>query len=421
MRNKIKLKWCLLLAAVAWIALTQTTWAKTNDFDRDSDVDGVDLSQFGKEYSHGSLDEDDLAAFSADFGTVFASFIPLGFLTESATEKTAATAVSADGLLVVGYSETPLETQAFRWDPQNGSIGLGHLSNQSQFDNKAYGVSADGWKVVGWSESYNVYYGETSVAFQWTAASTISPMPTSVMSSALDVSADGSIKVGWCGSSESWRGSCYWDEADESYSFGPFSGACTGKAACRGQSSAVSADGSTLIGSLITWEYGSQDTNAISYVYSRLTRKTQYIQDLSGGVHHAYYVTAEDISANGQVVVGVSESAVGYHPFRWTAAEGTIGIGQTAGIFSTGVAKATSTDGSIIVGYAFNFNDHRAFIWDADNGIRDLKQALLELGLDEVSDWVLSEATDISADGQSIVGVGVNPAGRTEAWLVRLP
>jgi uncharacterized membrane protein len=94
---------------------------------------------------------------------------------------------------------------------------------------------------------------------------------------------------------------------------------------------------------------------------------------------------------------------------------------ETEGIFSTGVAKATSADGSTIVGYAFNYSDPRAFIWDVDNGIRDLKQALLELGVDEVSDWTLSEATDISANGQTIVGVGVNPTGRTQAWAVRLP
>jgi probable HAF family extracellular repeat protein len=130
---------------------------------------------------------------------------------------------------------------------------------------------------------------------------------------------------------------------------------------------------------------------------------------------------ATAVSADGLFVVGYSETPLETQAFRWTAAEGTTGIGETEGIFSTGVAKATSADGSTIVGYAFNYSDPRAFIWDVDNGIRDLKQALLELGVDEVSDWTLSEATDIAADGQTIVGVGVNPTGRTQAWAVRLP
>jgi hypothetical protein len=34
--------------------------------------------------------------------------------------------------------------------------------------------------------------------------------------------------------------------------------------------------------------------------------------------------------------------------------------------------------------------------------------------------WTLTSANDISADGQFIVGSGINPNGNTEAWLARL-
>jgi hypothetical protein len=37
-----------------------------------------------------------------------------------------------------------------------------------------------------------------------------------------------------------------------------------------------------------------------------------------------------------------------------------------------------------------------------------------------LSGWVLSVADDISSDGRTIVGTGLNPDGNLEAWLVRL-
>ncbi|MCI0638820.1 MAG: hypothetical protein L0Y70_07080 [Gemmataceae bacterium] len=35
--------------------------------------------------------------------------------------------------------------------------------------------------------------------------------------------------------------------------------------------------------------------------------------------------------------------------------------------------------------------------------------------------WTLTSAEGISADGRTIVGTGVNPAGNQEAWLATIP
>jgi hypothetical protein len=35
--------------------------------------------------------------------------------------------------------------------------------------------------------------------------------------------------------------------------------------------------------------------------------------------------------------------------------------------------------------------------------------------------WTLTRATDISADGRTIVGNGINPFGLQEAWMLQLP
>jgi uncharacterized membrane protein len=119
---------------------------------------------------------------------------------------------------------------------------------------------------------------------------------------------------------------------------------------------------------------------------------------------------ALDVSPDGSVVVGYSGSASGRLPFRWTSATGLVSLGQP------GTATAVSGDGQIVVG-----EGDGAFIWDADNGMRDLRDLLInQYGLGAVlQDWTLTRATDVSADGTTLVGIGVNPDGLPEAWRVQ--
>jgi len=78
---------------------------------------------------------------------------------------------------------------------------------------------------------------------------------------------------------------------------------------------------------------------------------------------------------------------------------------------------SVSGDGGIVVGqYDLEGGGHSAFIWDEQNGMRDLQTVLAtEHGLD-MSDWALVNATDISADGRTLVGYGKQDGGNTEAW-----
>lgn len=82
-----------------------------------------------------------------------------------------------------------------------------------------------------------------------------------------------------------------------------------------------------------------------------------------------------------------------------------------------------SADGSVLVGVSGNDPDpdQTAFIWDAVNGMRDLKTVLeTEFGLD-LTDWKLRQAWAVSADGLTITGVGENPDGNREAWIANIP
>ena len=76
-----------------------------------------------------------------------------------------------------------------------------------------------------------------------------------------------------------------------------------------------------------------------------------------------------------------------------------------------------SADGSIVVGEGDSGLDREAFIWDAENGMRSLKDILISDFSLDLAGWTLTMATGISADGSTIVGHGNNPAGSTEAWI----
>jgi len=59
-----------------------------------------------------------------------------------------ATAVSADGLVLVGRSNSAAGVEAFRWTAAGGMVGLGDLPG-GKVESLAYAVSGDGAIVVG--------------------------------------------------------------------------------------------------------------------------------------------------------------------------------------------------------------------------------------------------------------------------------
>jgi probable HAF family extracellular repeat protein len=178
---------------------------------------------------------------------------------------------------------------------------------------------------------------------------------------------------------------------------------------------------------------------------------------------------AHDVSADGQVVVGYANNADGVREaFRWTSEDGAVGlgVGDTPGFFES-VARATNSNGDVVVGFlnqglaqhgfrwtaddglvdlgvipqkgtstrALDVNGDgsvvvgwtggafvRPFIWDETNGMRDLGALIDELsGRDELPGWTRMAATGVSDDGRTIVGWGLNPSVAREGWLIRLP
>ena len=87
------------------------------------------------------------------------------------------------------------------------------------------------------------------------------------------------------------------------------------------------------------------------------------------------------------------------------------GLGDLPGGEFSSFPWAVSADGSVVVG--------DGFIWDSTNGMQNLRDVLVGLGLD-LTGWTLRESY-ISGDGLTIAGSGTNPSGQREAWIAVIP
>ncbi len=305
-----------------------------------------------------------------------AIFVGLGDLAGGAFSSEAF-AISADGTVVVGRSRTFDGTEPFRWTLSGGMVGLGHLGGGNNLD-VAYAVSADGSVIVGYGGGH---------AFRWTLSTGMTQAATGT--AAYAVSANGTLTAG------------YIANIGNTSAFGP--NGVIGLGVAWGTSS----DGTIVVGETPI----TGDNLAF-----RWTQTTGMVTIGSG--------IANAISADGSTIVGVRPgfpiNGTNGYAFRWTEATGMVDLpGIPNGAYAE--AYAVSGDGSVVVGRSAvpHFVSSDAFIWSATLGSRNLKDYLsTDLGLN-LTGWKLAEARGVSADGLSIVGIGTNPNGQTEAWLAR--
>ena len=360
-----------------------------------------------------------LGAIGVTLPAQAASFQELGFLPGGSFSRSFALGVSADGSVVVGESSSVNSpAEAFRWTQGTGMVGLGFLPGGGPSANlnagsNALGISADGSVVVGYSNIPNVNGGYE--AFRWTQATGmvgLGDLPGGIFDSkATGVSADGSVVVG---NGTGFYGTAFrWTQATGMVGLGYLPG---GGYYAASYASGVSANGSVVVG-VSTSANGTE-----ALVWQEAFRWTQGtgmvgLGDLPGG---SFWSNAQNVSADGSVVVGQSSGAYGYEAFRWTQGTGMIGLGSLPGGLFVSAATGVSADGSVIVGYSVG---GEVFVWNSTQGMRSLREILTnDYGLDLTGWGALSYAGNpqVSADGLTIVGQGWNPNGNLEAWIARL-
>jgi probable HAF family extracellular repeat protein len=311
--------------------------------------------------------------------------------------------VSDDGLTVGGISGT----EAIRWQAPFLPVGLGALQGGTSF---GLGISGDGAVVVGRS-GFTVQSAPIFRATRWTLGGGPESLGTlggvTGFSQAFAASHDGSVVVGRTGSPQG-APAFRWTEAGGMVGIGDLPGGDVNATAYD-----VSADGSVIVGR------GNSELGAEPFRWTQAGGMVSL--GTLGGTGSDSFTWARGVSTDGSIVVGSSPSTAGSEAFLWTASRGMIGLGELPGGFVLSQAYAVSDDASRVIGTSYTDAGQTAFLWDEQNGMRSLKDALIaDYGLN-IGGWTLSIAQDITPDGNTIVGSGVNPSGRSEGWIITLP
>jgi cysteine-rich repeat protein len=304
--------------------------------------------------------------------------------------------------------------------PACGELALRSLGSPKEtLGWRAYSISRDGEVVVGHGD-----YGHISKAVAWSAARGTQVAPVDLPSAI--ASADGGSVILVTSDALGITNNYLWRNMDTVESIDlPAPGWLTD----------VSADGSVVVGTLVTTDMSYQafrwtaQSGAVTLAPSSsdaiATNADGSIVLLSmyGGVarwtaangsqllpYDVAGVGFGDLSDDGSVLVGrnVPEANGPEWAVRWAGSEledlGTLAASRAnlaPGDVLYDWASAVNSDGSVVVG----MSDQQAMIWTPSTGLRALRDVLAEQGVD-VQPWVLEEAVGVSADGKMVAGNG---------------
>ncbi len=413
-------------------------------------------------------------------------------------QASTALAISANGQTVVGYSSVPDQRntpgpgifgdvdKAFIWTAGSGMQGIPFLfvpAIGSDFPTaaRATAVSADGSVVAGWTRTAETQSGQGPDTQAFRAVGAVAtplgwlPGATAPMflvlhplvSAAFGISADGSIVVGSSYNSDSDVQAFRWTSGGGMVALAYLPGASPGGS--QAQANAISADGSTIVGfanSAGTGPIGFEG-NIQAAVWNGTNFGTVTGLGFLNGTGQYELSVATAVSANGGVVAGVvnndsnSNSPV-LQAFRWTAAGGMAALPSLPGavavpyaslpggtlpatilpmppyyagsapggglfFYTTGgsllsAAFAITPDGSAIVGTAADSASVlQAVRWNSA-GVATVSGLLSAAGV-ATTGWVLNTANGIAVvqNGQQQIITGTGTIGGfTQAWLARL-
>lgn len=266
-----------------------------------------------------------------------------------------------------------------------GFMGLGAFTTNNW---TARGISSDGSIVVG--GGYTMGHTESLRWTQSGGVSSIGSMVSGYHSSASAISADGITIVGSgitnsSGQTEAFR----WTQSDGMVGLGHLAG---GGPVAISTANEISADGSVIVGCSTSSSTSPGLTPCEAFRWTSAGGMIG-LGDLAGGTYNS---AAHGVSADGSVIVGTASGPTGELPFRWTEATGMVSIGALPAGVNHGNAAGVSSDGSIIVGSLEESETTEGYMWTQGSGYVRLG------GL--YQDLAYSIAYGISGDGTTIVG-----------------
>jgi probable HAF family extracellular repeat protein len=164
----------------------------------------------------------------------------------------------------------------------------------------------------------------------------------------------------------------------------------------------ISSDGRYVSG----WSNSNESGDRQAFVWSDASGMIG-LGDLPGGLFRSEALAV----SNTGVAVGSGAVANGSEAFRWTSSQGMMSIGTLGGSEKQAFAEDVSADGNVVVGQSKNVsNSQRAYRWAPATG-------MVEMGVGVLDPFVSSHAFAVSGDGSTIVGQGrLLPSSTTGAW-----
>ena len=281
-------------------------------------------------------------------------------------------------------------------------VDLGTLRADNTGRSSALALSADGSVAAGYAASDT---GRRSRAFRWTQDGGMVDLGTlradnTGRSSAFALNDDGSVAAGYAQNDADEIHAFRWTQDGGMIDLGTLKTDNSGSSIAL----ALSADGSVAAG------YADNDASEF--------RAFRWTQD--GGMADLGTLTADNtgqsyafaLSDDGSVAAGWADDDTGFRrAFRWTEADGMVDLG-TLRADNTGLsyAFALSADGSVAAGLADNDADEfRAFRWTQDGDMADL-------GTLKDDNTGRSSARALSADGSVAAGYANNDANEFRAF-----
>jgi len=339
---------------------------------------------------------DDSSAASAP------TFRPLGTL-DGYDGGSDALGISADGRVVVGRAFSVDDVQAFSWTADGGMVGLGFVRGFPY--SIAHGVNRDGTPIVGLA-----FDRAGQDAWRWTASTGMQHLGGELDLTpclANDVAADRAIAVGAVGcftQPQAYR----WTEAGGIEGLGWLNPNGNPKTS---EAKSVSADGAVIVG--LSSSPSEPDRPHATRWTSAGVEQLPSLADASSSVAWA-------VSDNGVYVVGNSNFDYGFEATRWDAG-GARSLHDIEQRHPASIAYAVSDDGRVAVGSADIDGERVAFVWTADDGMRALRDILVEHGLAaQIDGWMLDTLFDVTPDGLRVVGSGYPPSGVLQGFVVTL-
>jgi uncharacterized membrane protein len=281
--------------------------------------------------------------------------------------------------------------QAARWVPGQATVPLPFFNGFTTH------IAGNGSRLTGINNS------NTSFLFDLPSGP-LQAIPSAPGSQVLDsrswaISANGNVVVGRDGSVGAWK----WTPQNGTQLLTPGNGSSTAYG--------VSRDGVTTVGTTGSQPFVHTDAGGL-----------QVIPRPAGATAAEF----RGVSGDGTVAVGAATFSATSHPaILWSQATGYQVLPTLPDLPISGdqvfQAFSATQDGSIVVG---GQSSHRAWIWDAAHGTRDLHDVLVnDFGYD-LTGWTLENAFSISPDGTIITGSGgyFNGSGTAErCWVAVIP